>query len=102
MSDSSELPPTLDIALDPPLEVKGGRYDVLRLREPKTIEVRQAESHMRTSVNVETMRRYQIALVAKVADVPEPVVELMPISVLNRAVAYLMGFIEPGQGTGKS
>lgn len=101
-SDEKATPPeTLELAIEPAIELKGGRYDALRLREPRVIEVRQAESHLRSSVNVETMRKFQIALIAKVADVPEPVIEGLPISTLNKAMEYLQSFMDAGQGTGR-
>jgi len=97
-----EQPAELVIEIDPPIVMKGGTYDSITLREPKVIEVRQAENHLRTNVNMETMRRFQVALVAKVAGVDEPVIEGLPISKLNQAVTYLQNFISSGQPTSKN
>jgi hypothetical protein len=97
-----ELLPELVIDVDPPVILKNGTYNELRLREPKAGEVRQAEFHLRASVNVESMRRYQIALIARVSGWPEPAVEGVPISKLNEASAFLQGFIEGGRPTGAS
>ena len=100
MSNAEDLPDTLTVELKTPIELKGQRHTELVLREPRAIDVRQAESHLRASVNVETLRKYQIALIAKVAGVPEPVVEAMAITQLNEAAAYLQGFIEAGRKDG--
>ena len=101
-AEVEELPAELTLELEPQIEFKGGRYDALHLREPKVIEVRQAESHLRGNFGPEQLRKYQIALIAKVANVPEPVAEALPISKLNAAWKYLRGFIEPSQETGSS
>lgn len=97
-----ELSPELVLEIAPPLVHKGGTYDSLTLREPKGIEVRQAEMALKAGVNVVTMRAYQIALVARVSGIPEPLIEQLPIRTLNRASRYLQSFIEGGAETGGS
>lgn len=95
--------PELVIDLDPPLEVKDkGKFERLELREPDTSTVAKAEQLVAKGFNIESLRRYKLKLVADVSGVPLPIVELMPIRVLNRGAAYLQGFIESGRRTGAS
>jgi len=100
--DGEELPAELIIKLDPAIELKGAKYDELKLREPRASEVRQAEGHLRSSVNVESMRRYQLALISAVTGWNLAVVECLPISKVREASDYLQRFIEGGPVTGKN
>ncbi|HVB67982.1 MAG TPA: phage tail assembly protein [Acetobacteraceae bacterium] len=95
---NAELPPTLDIPIEPPLKLKGAEYAVLSLREPQAIEVQKAETHLRQP-SMDKMRAYQINLVAQVSGLPEPVVGCLRISTLRTAMDYLEGFIKGSRPT---
>lgn len=99
--DSEELPASLIIPLDPPVEFKGGKYEQLTLREPNLAEVRKAETRLRNQSNVEALRAYQVALIALVAGVPEPMLDLLPIRIVEKGWRYLEFFLGGGQATGK-
>ncbi len=88
------------IELDPPIEVGGGKWDRLILREPTAGEVMRAEAEMKGAVTADGVRRYQIALLSAVAGVDRRVIERLPISRLNEGWQFLAGFIEAGLKTG--
>ncbi len=104
MTDETEaddaLPPELEITLDPPLVLKGATYESIKLREPKAFEVQQAEAHLAKSVNVESLRKYGVALVSRVSGIPEAVILQLPVSKLNEATEYLQNFVDRGPRTG--
>ena len=67
------LPRTLDIDIDITFQKK--RFTSLHLEEPTAKQLERAEIELNTaSPTAYTMRRYQIALVASVAQVPREVV----------------------------
>jgi hypothetical protein len=93
--------PTLTLEISPPIKAGDREYDQLILREPKVIEVRQADMQLRNGVHPESLRNRSIHLVSRVSGTPVTVVEQLPISTLNRATAYLNGFLELGQAIGE-
>ncbi|PAK77831.1 phage tail assembly protein [Acetobacter fabarum] len=99
-----ELPPTLTIPLDPPIEVKGGgSYSELSLSEPLSGQVLNAEKHLKGNFGAAELRLYALTLVSQNSGVPMNVLrDYCPIGVLNRAANYLQRFIEAGQNTGDS
>jgi hypothetical protein len=101
-NDADVRPQTLTIELAKPIEFQKGAYQALALREPTVGEMRKADGQCRNSVNMETLRLRDIHLVAMVSGWPVPAVEMMPISKLEEASKFLLGFIETGPKTGES
>jgi Phage tail assembly chaperone proteins, E, or 41 or 14 len=102
MSSTDDLPITKTIVLATPIKYENQEYAQLVLREPRAKEVLQADEHIKNGMNAWTLRNRQLHLVAKVAAVPFPVIEQLPISALNNAMAYIDRFLVPGQETGES
>lgn len=98
---ADDLPETLTIELDPPIEHNGGTFSELELREPTAGQVKTAEAMMK-AMTPESIRAYQIKLVELVSKKPPLVVAQLPIRKLMEAVRYLEGFILPGRPTGES
>ena len=82
----------LVIPLSGRIEKMGRIVDQLELREPTTGEVEEAQRKL-TANTSEAMRTMQIHLIALVAELPRPIVEAMPISIINQGSRYLTGFI---------
>jgi hypothetical protein len=80
------------ILLGQKIEKMGRIVDQLELREPTTGEVEEAQRKL-TANTSEAMRAMQIHLIALVAELPRPIVEAMPISIINQGSRYLTGFI---------
>ncbi|MCI1794975.1 MAG: phage tail assembly protein [Acetobacter lovaniensis] len=101
---NDQLPETLIIPLDPPIEVKGGGcYSELSLSEPLSGQVLNAEKHLKGNFGAAELRLYALTLVSQNSGVPMSVLrDYCPIGVLNRAANYLQRFIEAGQNTGDS
>ncbi|MFT8850168.1 phage tail assembly protein [Acetobacter orientalis] len=101
---ADDLPPTLTIELDPPIEVKGGAtYSELNLSEPLSGQVLNAEKHLKGNFGAAELRLYALTLVSQNSGVPMNVLrDYCPIGALNKAANYLQRFIEAGQDTGAS
>lgn len=98
-----ELPSSLTIPLSPEITFGQQTFAELILREPTADQVRQAEEQLRTGPHMPSnQRQYQMHLISKVADVPYPVVQKMPIARLNVAMAFLNLFLSVGPGIGVS
>ncbi|MGO2957418.1 MAG: phage tail assembly protein [Acetobacter sp.] len=99
---AADLPPTLTIDLDPPIEVHGGAtYSELSLCEPASGQVLNAEKHLKGNFGAAELRMYALTLVSQNSGVPMNVLrDYCPISKLNEAANYLQRFIEAGQSTG--
>ena len=82
----------LVIPLTRKIEKMNRIVDQLELREPTTGEVEEAQRKLIANTS-EAMRAMQIHLIALVSDLPRPVVEAMPVSVINQGSRYLTGFI---------
>ena len=80
------------IPLGRKIEKMGRIVDQIELREPMTGEVEEAQRKL-TANTSEAMRAMQIHLIALVADLPRPIVEIIPVSVVNQGFRYLAGFI---------
>lgn len=102
MSDTTELPASLTLALPKPIDFDGQQYTQLILREPKVKDVLRAAEQLRNGVTMAAMINQKIHLLALVAGVPVPVIEATNISILNKGIAYLDPFLTDGQGTGGS
>lgn len=94
------LAPSLDLEIGHAVSYGAASATMLLLREPNVGQRRRAETALRTGTSPAASRRYQLILVAEVSGVPFAAVGGVPVSVLNRAEAYLRGFIEPGPATG--
>ncbi len=82
----------LVIPLGCKIEKMGRIVDHLELREPLTGEVEEAQRKLVANTS-EAMRAMQIHLIALVAELPRPIIEAMPVSVINQGSRYLTGFI---------
>ena len=87
--------PVLDadlvIEVHPRIEQAGRIVSQIELREPTTGEVEEAQRKL-TVVNAATLRESQIHLVCLVSELPRFVVNALPISKLDQASRYLLGF----------
>jgi Phage tail assembly chaperone proteins, E, or 41 or 14 len=102
MSDTTLPPPTLTIELAPPIEHDGGRYEALVLREPTTGDVLLGDMQLRNGTTHENLRQRQIHIIHRVAGVPVPLVQKLPISKFNQAWVYVSAFLDAGPPTGET
>jgi hypothetical protein len=100
--DLDDLPRTLDIELDPPVEDNGKTYSTLHLEEPTGLMVERAEAELAGAMSVHALRKYQISLVSHGAGVPRSVVNKMRISQIREAADFLSRFIGGGPPTGET
>jgi hypothetical protein len=99
----ANLPASLTIPLDPPIEHAGGTYNQIVLQEPKADQVRQAEEQLRAGAHIpHNQTNFRMHLVSKVAGVPFAVAQQMGVARLNMAMGYLNLFLAYGRGTGVS
>ena len=99
-----DLPdPQLLIVLDPPIKRDdGGTVTEILLREPTAGQVRAAESNLRNGINPQSLREYQLSLVAAVSGISRKVIDQVPIHQLVEGADYLQNFITPPPKTGSS
>ncbi len=100
--DVAAPPVTLTIPLVPPIVWQGGTHDSITLKEPTAGQKQTATEQLRNSTNAATIALYEIYLVSLVSGKPVDVVRLLPVSVLNRAMAYVDFFLQDGRRTGWS
>ena len=102
-ADDDDAPPpeATTLAIDPPLTFNGVSYADLDVREPLASEIRRARALMRTAGSLFESRRAQMALVTAVSGLPAPVIDGLPIRLLNQAARILGRFIAAGRPTGK-
>lgn len=105
LPEGDDAPPVPDeaeytITLATPVTLLREERDTLALREPTAQQIMQAEGHMRKGVTAASLRLRDIHLVAAVAGWPVPAVQALPISRLNEAATYLLGFSMRGRRTG--
>jgi hypothetical protein len=99
MSDDAplpELPPSLLIEFDPPIEWSAGNVDAIELREPTIAEYMKAQKEIRPNATVDQYTAFQITLIAAVSGKPRQVIEKMPVRKVAEAFKYLEGFTNPG------
>ena len=89
---------TLTITLDPPLEVNGATYPFITLNEPTLGQMTKAESAL-GDMTPQRIRMFQMSLVEIASGLSGVVVGALPITVLNRAATFLMGFSSAGRVT---
>lgn len=92
----SDLPETFSLQLDPPIKVKGGEVSVIELKEPRARQVRDAEARLDERLSEASATEYQMTLVRLVSDVPQEVVNELPIVALGQAMGFLQAFIDAG------
>lgn len=95
------LPHTLDMDIDITFQKK--RFTSLHLEEPTAKQLERAELELNTpNPTAYTMRRYQIALVAAVGQVPREVVLELRHSELTRAFDFLSDLLAPSPKDGET
>jgi len=95
------VPRTLDMDIDVTFQKK--RFTSLHLEEPTAKQLERAEQELNTNQPTPyTMRRYQIALIAAVAQVPREVVLELKHSQLMEAFDFLAVLLEPSRRDGAS
>lgn len=102
---SQQQPSTLDLDIDVTFQKK--RFTSLHLEEPTAKQVEKAELELGTNtrpmdISAYQMRRYQIALVAAVAQVPREVVLELKHSELMRAANFLRDLLQDSPPDGAS
>ena len=89
----------LDLDIDVTFQKK--RFTSLHLEEPTAKQLERAEIELNTAnPTAYTMRRYQIALVASVAEVPREVVLELKFSQLNEAFDFLADLLDRSRKDG--
>jgi hypothetical protein len=93
MSTFDDIPTTMTIDLGTPISFDGREYGQVILREPRIGEVRIANEQLKNGITAAAAEQRNMHLIAKVSGLPFPVVEQLPISIANKATAYLSVFI---------
>ena len=94
-------PRTHDMDIDVTFQKK--RFTSLHLEEPTAKQLERAEIELNTaSPTAYTMRRYQIALVAAVAQVPREVILELKHSQLTEAFDFLAELLAPSRKDGET
>jgi hypothetical protein len=89
-----EDPAVLDIEID--ITVQKKRFTVLHLEEPKAKQIERAERELNTQTpTTYHFRRYQMAMIAQVAKVPDEVVGELTNTQLRAAWDFLRAKLEP-------
>lgn len=101
MDDLHDIPSTCTIEFGRAVRFEDKEFTQLVLREPRVKEVLQADEQLRHGVTPSSLRNREMHLVAKVAEIPFPVVEMMPITSLLKGMEYLNRFLSFGQRTGE-
>lgn len=97
----ADIPPSMTVAIEPPVTFDGREYRELVLREPRAGEVRQADEQVRNGATMSNLRNREHHLVSKVSGVPLPVIEKLGISRITLAMEYLNRFfLDGGPRTG--
>ena len=95
-------PPELEIPLVPPIELHSRRHDMLELREPLTGELEKAYAELGNGRDAESIRKFQILLMALVSGCHRGIIERVPITILDEGFRYLAGFTGAGRRTGST
>ncbi len=85
--------PERTIELDGRIERHGRIVTALELREPASGEVEEAERKLGGKFTTAAMRESQFHLIVLVSELPRSIIDVVPISKLNEASQYLLGFI---------
>lgn len=97
--EDDPLPRTLDMDIDVTFQKK--RFTSLHLEEPTAKQLERAEIELNSAnPTAYMMRRYQIALVAAVGQVPREVVLELRHSQLTEAFDFLAGLLAPSPKDG--
>ena len=92
----------LDLDLPEAIVSSGITYATLELTEPTVGMRRRAITALRSGNTPGNLRQYDIILTAEASGVPFAVIEQVPVSIVNRAAAYLQGFMQGGPETGSA
>lgn len=99
--EEEPLPRSLDMDIDVTFQKK--RFTSLHLEEPTAKQLERAEIELNTAnPTAYTMRRYQIALVANVAQVPREVILELKYSQLNEAFDFLADLLGHSRKDGET
>jgi hypothetical protein len=101
-ASESDLPRTLELDIDPPIEWNGKTYATMHLEEPTGHQIERAEAELAVAVNVHTLRKYQFAIISQASGMPRQAVEKMRISQIKEAADFLTSFISAGPETGEN
>jgi hypothetical protein len=94
-TESEELPEELVITLRKPIILGGETYDTMTLREP---EAGQIDKVSKTAAG--NAYGSNLQLIELVSGLPRPVVNKIGVRDVNKALAYLLGFMPEGRETG--
>ncbi len=94
--ESAPLPTTFTILIDPPIRAQTLELSSLRLSEPTLGQMAKAESAL-GDLSAQRVRAYQEQLVIQASGENGLLIASLPISVLNRAASYVMGFSAAGR-----
>jgi hypothetical protein len=99
--EEEALPRTLDMDIDITFQKK--RFTSLHFEEPTAKQLERAELELNSAnPTAYMMRRYQIALVSAVAQVPREVVLELRSSQLNEAFDFLAELLAPSPKDGET
>jgi hypothetical protein len=92
----------LTISFDPPLSIKDAEYPTLNVSEPTLGQMAKAEISLGDG-NRQRVRLFQMALVTAASSLGQgagtAVIDHLPISVLNRAATFCVGFSKRAPAT---
>ena len=88
----------LTINFDPPIEFAGVSHRYLKVAEPTLGQMAKADSAL-GDMSAQRIRLFQQNLVQLASGENALFINMLPISVLNRAASFLMGFSTPGRAT---
>ena len=91
---------TMDLDIDPPIEINGKPYTRLHLEEPTAQMMERAEAELAHGYDAWSLRKYQIWLVSQGGKLPRAVVEKMRVTQVKKAADFLQSFLASGPETG--
>jgi hypothetical protein len=98
--DANDAPPSsLTITFAEPIAYGTASHASITLREPTLAQMSKAEN-MLGDMSAQRVRAYQEAVVATASGESPALIAFLPISVLNRAASYVLGFSNGGRSTG--
>ena len=98
-----ETPRTKDIEVD--VTYHSQRITSLHLKEPTAKQQWMAEKELSTRIELappHQVRRFMMVLIGGVANVPQEVIEQLPVTKLEEAFDFLVSLRDTGQATGQT
>jgi hypothetical protein len=95
--DPKAPPPILVLQIEPAIEFQGGKYATLTMKEPTIGQKRTALEQLRAGYSLAADALYEIHLVSLISGVPIAVIERLPTSLFNRALAHAAYFLGVGR-----